>query len=476
MKPLLQNLLWLVAFLFPCWCVAQPAADGDRAGGNTFLSSSNVKEFEGLLIAPLASLAENSLFAARVAQELEEQWRFSTAWNQASRENERHFSLGAEGELIKDGLAAPPAIFGFPFGFQGVESGSDAERGRKILWNVLSIASIDPQQLYGFELLWFGNKGITRQASGLYFREHLQGRELQFAEKAELSLPRSNQPVEWRELFQLLRPAIVFGYTSLTYRYKGGAEDDLWTFSPVLGRSRKVLESNRTDSILGGSLTLNDLFLVSGRSELYSPTLVGEKRILSPFPQRESLKPEPEVMGEGEALFTARGYYRNRQGQNASVLWNADSGTFIGLPGWIPSTIKLVPRDLFIVELNPRDPFAQHGTEVLFVDKQTFLPFYKVVYDRRGVFLRFLIASWNLVTGSDERVRFPALSFVLAIEKSGDKAQAFEVQYVRRLTGESVLRKKLERLFDIREHDKRAPKSAPTPAVPSESVVKEVSE
>lgn len=443
-----------------------------------FLSSSNVKDFQDVLIAPLASYAENSLFAARVAGETTENWSFSTAWNQASRDNERHFTVGTEGELLKDGLPAPMAFYGFPFGFQSIDSGSEVERGRKILWNVNSIPSIDPQQLYGFELLWFGKKAIARQASGLYFREHLQGKELKFTDQAsgELFLPRADRPIEWRELFQILRPAVVFGYTSLTYRYRGDVEDDVWSFSPVLGRSRKILESNRTDSILGGSISLNDLFVVSGRPQQYMAKFVGEKRVLASFPQRESLKLEPEVMGEGEALFTARGYYRNRKGQNASVLWNADSGTFVGLPGWIPATVKLVPRDLLIVELNPKDPFAQHGTEVLFVDKRTFLPFYKVIYDRKGVFTRFLIASWNLILSNDERVRFPALSFVLAIEKSGDSAQAFEVQYLRRLPGESVLRKKLDRLFDIREHDKRTAKSTPTPVATLENLSEEVSE
>lgn len=426
-----------------------------------YLSAANLKDFEELLIAPVADFVRKGLFAAKLARTPQENWSFSALWNQATRDNEKLFTIGPQGELLRasDRQAVTSGVIGFPF---FVDS-SENEAGQKILWNLSSVPSMDPQALLGMELVWFGRKAITRQASGLFLREYLKGGVLKKPENIEgdpLSLPRFGAPIEFRELLQLLRPAVVFGYASLTYRYKDRSEDDFWTFSPVLGRSRRALESNRSDAILGGELSLDDFFLFSGRPERFTAKVVAEKTILAPFPQRELLKLEPESTGEGEAesLLTARGGYRNRKGQNVTVLWNADTGTFVGMPGWIPATIHLIPRSVWILEVNPKDPFSSHGTEVLVVDRETFIPFYKVVYDKKGYFSRFCMASWMLLSSQDERVRFPVPTFVLGVERGGEHGQALEVPYVRHLTNESTLKKKLELLFDIREHDKRMAK------------------
>jgi len=437
-----------------------------EGGKALYISGANAKEFEEILIAPLATLFQKNLFAARVQRTLSENFSYSQLWLQASKDNERNYDIGNEGQIVSltDGSSVAGSIVGFPFGLEeNISKEEDPKKkGQKILWNVSALPGMDPQQLHGIEVLWFGRKNITRQASGLFMREYLQGRVLNSAKTEtapELFLPKLGTPVEWRELLQLLRPAVVFGYANLTYRYTGSAEDDFWTYSPVLGRSRKSLESNRSDPLLGGELSLNDLQMFSDRASQVAATVVAEKMILSPFPQKIGLKLEPEALDDsGESLLTARGYYRNRSGQNASVQWNAETGTFIGMPGWVPTTIQLVPRQVWVIELNPKDPFSSHGTEVLFVDQETFLPLYKVIYDRKGFFFRFVVASYNLIQSNDERLRFPVPSFILAIDRQSEKAQALEVQYVRKLNSESTLKKKIELLFDIREHDKRSPK------------------
>jgi len=444
-----------------------------------FLSNSNLAQFQDFLIAPLSNLVERGMFTARLTRAVEQNWSFSPLWNQASRENERNFTIDPQGEIVRNGAEGGPALayIGFPFGLGRSlsEEPDPKKKGQKLLWNVASIPGIESQALFGVELLWFGRKTITRQASGLYLRQYLQGKIIPQPEDPgndPLSLPKFGKPIDWREILQIVSPPVVFGYTNLTYRYRGALEDDFWIFSPVLGRSRKALESNRGDLIIEGELSLDDLFLFSGRPASYNAAIVGEKTVLAPFPQREALRLELEPIHESEetttpsSLLTARGPYRNRKGQNVSVLWNADSGIFIGAPGWLPTTIQLIPRKLWVLEINPKDPFSTHGTELLFVDQESMLPFYKVVYDQKGLFNRFIMCAWNLVSGADERNRFPVPAFILGIDRKGEHAQAFEVQYVRKLSAESELTKKMELLFDIREHDKRAPKKEPAAGGP----------
>lgn len=439
-----------------------------------YLTGANLNEYQDLLIAPLANLVGSGLFSAKLVKSAGESWSYSPLWLQASRENERAFKIGAGGEIVNstDGNVPNPSFIGFPFGLgQSFISEPDAGvRGQKILWNISAIPGIDPQALLGVEFLWFGRKAISRHASGVLLREYLQGKIIPQPEGASIDpllVPKFNTPVEWRELLQLQRPPVIFGFSILTYRYRSLPEDDYWIFSPVLGRSRRSPESNRSDLILEGQLSPDDFFVFSGKPSNFRATVVAEKTVLVPFPQSEVLKFEAEQAEEGESIFTARGPYRNKTGQNSSVLWNADNGSFVGGPGWIPTTIELVPRKLWVVEVNPKDPFSSHGTEILFVDEATQIPFYKVIYDKKGRYSRFIMSAWNFVIGADERIRFPAPVFILAIDRTGDKAQAIETQYVRRLMNDSLLKKKLDLLFDIREHDKRAPKKENTSATPA---------
>ena len=464
------------------------------------LTAENLSTYQEFLIAPLASLVEQGLFTARLSRDPGQNFSLPAIWVQASRENEKSFTLSPEGLPTRmPGFEGDATAFsGFPFGNpDAIAAEKDPKvKGKKLLWNLMALPGVDPQLLYGIELSWFNRKGFTKQARGLFYREYLQGKIIPEPAPAPASpsdpssvipaasvdanmyLPKFGKALDWRELLQLLQPAVIFGYASVSYRYREPVDDDIWIYSPVLGRSRRVLDSNRTDSILGSELTLDDLFLTSRKPDRVKAEVVAEKTIFVPFSLKEELRLESEHSETGQiesgqhstdTIPTGRGAYRNRKGFSVGVLWNAESGIFPGLPGWVPTTIQLSPRKVWVVEMQPLDPFAADGTEVLFVDQQTFLPFYKVTYGRKGNFVRWAMATWSPVIGEDERVRFSIPLFIVSIQKGGEQATAIETQYIRRLIGEPALKRKLNFLFDIREHDKRAPKrETPVPSEPAE--------
>lgn len=467
------------------------------------LSAANIEKYQNFLIAPIASLVQQGLFSARLTRDPGQNLNPSSLWLQASRENEKNFRIGSDGWIQRqpETVGEVTSYTGFPFGTaEIVAAESDLKlKGQKILWSLAALPGVDSQLLYGIEMTWFDRNRSIKTATGLYYREYLQGKIIPAPPTAKdgngttdvkdhlidpLFLPKFSKALDWRELFQLLQPAVVFGYASVTYRYREPIEDDSWTYSPVLGRSRRVLESNRSDPILGSELSLNDLFLFSARPSRVKAEVVAEKYLMAPFSLRDQMRLESES-DEGEptadgtvnpaSIPTARGYYRNRKGHSVGVLWNAETGLFPGLPGWIPTTIQFSPRKVWIVETSPLDPFSANGTEILFVDQQTFLPFYKVTYDRKGSFLRWSMMAWSIVVGGDERTRLPVPLFIVSVDKTGEHATSIETQYVRRLIADTQLRRKVNLLFDIREHDKRAPKKETPPSEQSE-VEKEVKE
>jgi len=449
------------------------------------LTQENLGKYQSFLIAPMASLVQQGMFSARLVRETGQNLNPSSLWLQASRENEKNFRLGSDGWIQRqpDTVGEVTSYTGFPFGTaDAIANEPDPKiKGQKIVWSLSAVPGIDAQLLYGIEMSWFDRNRTTKQATGLYYREYLHGKIIppppvdpvgKDPQSERLYLPKFSKALDWRELFQLLQPAVVFGYASVTYRYREPIEDDTWTYSPVLGRSRRVLESNRTDPILGSELNLNDLFMLSIRQNRVRAEVVAEKFVLAPFSLRDQMRFEiesddgeltPDGTANAASIPTARGYYRNRKGHSVGVLWNAETALFPGLPGWIPTTIALAPRKVWVVETHPLDPFSTDGTEVLFVDQQTFLPFYKVTYDRKGSFLRWSMMAWSIVVGGDERTRSPVPLFIVSVNKTGEHATSIETQYVRRLIADTQLRRKVNLLFDIREHDKRAPKKETPP-------------
>ena len=492
-----------------------PAMPGPREkAAKLLVDASNVDAFKELLLEPLVLLVNNQQLVLRVFNALDYEWQLSKEWQEKTATNPAHYMLD-EGHNLKLQGDAAPAI-GFPFGqAENINLETNPEtKAYKILWNCVSAEGAAGDILYDSSLDWFLHQSLLRESKGfLYRRWHFEpntaaGSEKQAADAQEAKLrpaaaaaqpevspvtPGLSGPhdIFRQDLLQFVSPAVVFGYAQISWRFRGDEEDRGWIFSPVIGKGRAVLSSNRSDPLLEGSMTLDDFLVWSTKLQTVTARVAAEKTLLAPFPAVTYYSADYEPVGAGivtagepaeqpaglpaaakdsEKSLTVHGYHQRPDGSYSTVIWNYEGKRFENGAPWLPVTAVFVPRKTWILELQPKDPYYTTGRELLVVDQQTMLPLYKVVYDYYGNYQRLVMGAWSLAVAKDEKSRFPFAAFVLAVEPGGARATSFASSQVRTFSGgDSKTAGYLRALFDIKRHASR-----PQPAAADREGTKDI--
>lgn len=442
-----------------------PIPAPDDEGAKLFISSKNVSLFHEILIAPLAAWLKEGKLIIRVVKDLNFPWSYLPPWDGAGSA-EDYYSLKSDRSLLlKDSNGAER---GFPFGSaQQISEEKDPEaKAYKILWNEAYAQRMGRSVLYELDLSWVGAQSLLRYSTGGLFKYYPQ---VEAAEQDDLFM---------QEAFQLLDPPVVFGFSSITWRYLSGEEDRMWIYSPVTGRDRMLLSSNRSDNIVGSIITSDDVFVWSGKVQAFNAKVVDERVLLAPFSSlrvydtaaSDYFAPGVKAMGSVSAHPTeeaeteetgkasniharvVRAPYQTRAGTPSIVLWNHQSKRLPRAAPWAPVSVFFVPRDFWILELSPRDPFYTTGKMILAVDKQSMLPFYKVVYDRDGSLLKTVIGSWGLARETEASPRFPFAAFVLVVHAKENKVSTLTTQQVAFVENLSDEGKELLELLDIAKY------------------------
>lgn len=507
-----------------------PLPDPQRPEERLFITRENVALFHELLMAPLAAWVKEKKMVMSVVSHTNFRWTYSRAWMEASVAQVGKFDLDADHNLVA--LSGQPAQ-GFPFGdAEDINNEADsARRAYKILWNISYAEASSGDVLYGTNLYWVGTQALLRKSVGQFYRRFsLEPNVITSSVPATAHSPQKMSPssvsvsaknidiqqtvplqpavadlqspplfgAKWdifrRDVLQLVSPPVVFGYATIGWRYRGTDDDALWMYSPVIERRRQLLDSNRSDSLLGGALTLDDLFVWSGKTQgvdarvvedkiLFVPfpalspyALVDEEisRKLSPVPNESSLSstssvssltpspvPAPKVEisdahVEYEKTKAVNGLFEGSDQKPETMLWNFTNKKFLNFAPWLPTEVRFVPRRVWILELSPRDPFYQSGRQILVVDQESMLPVYKVVYNRHGGYQRTIVGGWGLAATEDGSIRFPFSAYVLAVEQGFDPAVCVSHNYVRTFLGKRTkLSSDLDNLLHIEAHGRK---------------------
>jgi hypothetical protein len=180
------------------------------------------------------------------------------------------------------------------------------------------------------------------------------------------------QPV-FREKISALKPAAIEKLSWLTLRFFGPGEDFVWAASPMINSIRQMTGSNRSDAIFSRMLAPDDLFVWSGKNELVEPISISAEQLLV------------AVVESQDASIEKQGACVTRSLAGASeVQLNVESGRFGGAGGWVPTNVVMVLRDVWKIDVTSRDPYTNDVRHVIYIDIDTGLPVYKVVWDQAG--------------------------------------------------------------------------------------------
>ena len=180
----------------------------------------------------------------------------------------------------------------------------------------------------------------------------------------------------FKERIRFLSPTPLRGFSFLTFRFLGGDEDVYWLYSPAIKKSRQLTGSNRSDGILRTQFAPDDIFGWSGKGEAVEGEHASKLTVLAPFLSDEAATPD-RVEGCLEMK-------REISEEGDASQWNVSSRRFPQAAPWLPTNAVFVPREVYRIELESKDPYSLYGRQILYVDSVTLLPYYKFVFDRSG--------------------------------------------------------------------------------------------
>lgn len=193
----------------------------------------------------------------------------------------------------------------------------------------------------------------------------------------------------FREKITMVSPKSLSNFSWLTLRFLGGVEDYVWTASPVNGQVHQVTGSNRSDALFSGAFSADDLFVWSGKVEGVEPTRLSLSPLLVPVVEGSSVV---QPLNDGTCSVTD-------YSKTSPVDLNLSSRRFPDMPGWVPTSPRMVLRNVWRIEMVSRDPFSKEPRQTLYVDAETFVPVYRAVWEQDGRLKKFVIGILgNVVT------------------------------------------------------------------------------
>lgn len=221
----------------------------------------------------------------------------------------------------------------------------------------------------------------------------------------------------YRELVTVLTPASMKGYKFLTFRFRSEEEDLVWMYSPLLMKSRQLTATNRGEAMRGLGVALNDFDILSEHpNSLYPRTL---ERIEALMPVWIGLEKLPGTGGAGVVENRSAGCRalsgilpRSGEGDapvRAAIMESA--------PERFTRHTHFVPRTLYRVHLNSKDPFLPVGRAIVYFDREFHMPLMKVTYGRTGKLRTLMVGAIGVASLSEDGTPKPYLQQLLVFDE-----------------------------------------------------------
>jgi len=205
-----------------------------------------------------------------------------------------------------------------------------------------------------------------------------------------------------RERVDARMPKSLLGLSWLTLRFAGDEEDYVWISSAGTGDVRQVTGSNRSDTLFLRGFALDDLFVWSAKVEDAKIGSTTRARVLVPIN-------ESPLQWSGEPISECQG---TKDAAEPAIMMATRAN------GWAIENVIFVLRDVFVVDLFSRDPFALDSKTTLYVDSETLLPVYKIVWGGEGRLRKIVMGVLGAIQGGSQGMPFWRGEFMLGTEEN----------------------------------------------------------
>lgn len=367
-KNVLSFVSWvfLALFIITVWVGAGHAQT--LTLGKTY-DKSNYQEIEKLLVPQVLNWVKKGQFIIGT-KKLEFDPTYDSVFIEGSKKNEGKYDISPDGFLL-DKATGQAATYFFGFPFPSIDS-KDPKAATKIMENNTATRFRNGGSLGVSTLLWVGQRGVERQVT-------VNGKFFYYVNRVRGPVANPERMLGKQIIF-VSEPFDLKGTVQMTWLYNDARPDSSFAYVPALRRVRRVSASTRSDPYLGSDLSLDDLGGWGGKNQTMNWKLVGEGTYLLPFGSEKLIKTRdfPDGSYERQIVYVKKGY---------------DVKGFAGAP-WCPVGWAWSPREVYILEVTPKDPYYNSGKMLIYVDKKTFVVHFKVVYNKSGEYWKTLATSY----------------------------------------------------------------------------------
>lgn len=394
------------------------------------LGQDNWQTAKRLLPDSLVRRFEDGSYRAKVVA-LPDSVKWGSKFAQASAANAGKFSVNAEGNLIDNATQAyPDFLYGYPF--PQIDA-KDPQAAAKVMYNFsYTLMQADDADRFS-NLHW-----VTPAALGRHVE--FQGQILFYGSR--FSGPVANPYKTLRRLIIAgVAPYEVVGVVTLEWVYLDPKQwNSLWAFVPALKRVRSLNAANGSDNLFGSDLTHDDPYLFSGKVQYFDWKLVGVQDALVPY-----ALPNPKQLRPAE-----HGYTLENPKDLLALGWDTPGWT--GKPWW-PTNYNLIPRPVWVVEATAKDSQYAYGRQILWIDRELYIGYYKEAYDREGQLWRVLLNSVSVGRTAEGDFSVAQPDFTLSVDEQRSRATVeLPLKPGQKLTFSTGL---AEQLFTLSELMKR---------------------
>ncbi len=337
------------------------------------IDATNWKQVQDVLPESIAGYVKKGEFILKIG-EMKYDYGMDAEWEKASEANRGKYTLGAMKEIISNATGKfPNYLYGRPF--PDLDK-NDPDLGMKVMHTKSVEESRAGNQDHGAATIFISEGGVDRTLYSRviynYFWCHPNG---------ERSNPNA---YKFTEIVALQEPYDLAGTVILTLRPLDGNPDIGGSYVPALRRVRRTSGTSRSDPFFGSDFTNDDSGGWGGQNETMNWKIVGEKIVL--IPKTEWQAQTPDIMRKA-----ARGAWETYK-STPPLVFGADDKEWKGV-AWAPVSAVWVPRKMYLIEATPLDPYYNYGKCLYYVDKEAFVPIYKIVQNKAGEHWKTLLVD-----------------------------------------------------------------------------------
>lgn len=326
---------------------------------------------------------------------------YSRAFWDATSANDGRFAVDAATCALEDAATGitPSFYFGFPF---PKVSGDDPSVACKIAWNFEAANQIGNGGGAKFQLTQMDAKGEVKRAGLALEGQSYLGRAAGPIENPEALRNR------WRS--QELDGASAEDLAGFRIRANDpNIPDKAWRFDAKTRRVVSIPEARRSDAIPGFSIFGDDANCFFGKVESHRWRVVGEGNVLAPLASTTPLR-----------LVAINGTRSEVDPPQLPAV--SESRSRRGAPWLIVDSLLMVPRPVWLLEATSVDPEYHFGKVVLYVDKELYRAWWKLVSNRAGEVFYNAMCVHYWATSADGTFSAPALAAVVGVNEKANKA------------------------------------------------------